>query len=114
MWRASAARWHNAAMLLFMPDRQAAEREEARWHPERETLLLAAAGAATVLGPPRCWGRATAPRRPLPRRAARTMDRVDLWRARQAMNTLSRERREVIAAAGDIVIQASRCVTLTR
>ena len=26
------------------------EREEACWHPERETLALAAAGAATVLG----------------------------------------------------------------
>ena len=24
--------------------------EQARWHPERETLLLAATGAATVLG----------------------------------------------------------------
>ncbi len=26
------------------------EREAARWHPEREVLLLAAAGAAKVLG----------------------------------------------------------------
>ena len=41
-------------MLLFpfTPDKDAlSEREETRWHPERETLPLAAAGAAKVLGP---------------------------------------------------------------
>ena len=41
-------------MLLFSfsPDPAAdREREAARWHTERETLELAAAGAATVLGP---------------------------------------------------------------
>ncbi len=68
------------------------EREEARWHPERETLLLAAAGAAKVLGPRHSATRAFA-------KAAATMDRVDLWRARAAMKTLSKERREAIAEA---------------
>ena len=39
-------------MLPLLPDpRVDHEREGARWHPERETLLLAAAGAAKVLGP---------------------------------------------------------------
>ncbi len=48
------------------------EREEARWHPERETLLLAAAGAAKVLGARHSTTRAFA-------KASITMDRVDLW-----------------------------------
>ncbi len=52
---ATAARWHKARMLdPFAPDPDALtdrELEQARWHPERETLLLAAAGAAKVLGP---------------------------------------------------------------
>ncbi len=51
---ASAARCHKARMLdPFAPDPDALtdhEREQARWHPDRETLELAAAGAATVLG----------------------------------------------------------------
>ncbi len=68
------------------------EREEARWHPDLETLLLAAAGAAKVLGEQHSATKAFA-------KAAQTMDRVDLWRARLAMKTLTRERREAIAAA---------------
>ena len=38
----------------FTPDPDALtdrEREQARWHPDRETIILAAAGAAQVLGP---------------------------------------------------------------
>ena len=66
---------HNARMYLFTPDRHAQERETERWHPERETLLLAAAGAARVLGEQHSATRAFA-------KAAATMDRVDLWRAR--------------------------------
>ena len=33
------------------------EREQDRWHPDRETLELATAGAAQVLGPasPKLW-----------------------------------------------------------
>ena len=70
------------------------EREEARWHPERETLLLAAAGAAKVLGPQHSATRALA-------RAAATMSRVDLWHARLALKTLRADQREAIAAAAD-------------
>ena len=73
---------------------EAAERETERLHPERETLLLAAAGAAKVLGEQHSATRAFA-------KAAQTMDRVDLWRARAAMKTLSKERRAAIAAAGE-------------
>ncbi len=57
LWRASGRRWHNGAMLiekyLAILDplgAEAAERETERLHPELETLLLAAAGAAKVLG----------------------------------------------------------------
>ncbi len=70
------------------------EREAARWHPERKTLLLAAAGAAKVLGPRHSATKAFA-------KAAATMDRVDLWRARLALKTLSKERRQAIAAAAE-------------
>ncbi len=49
------------------------EHELARRHPERETLLLAAAGAAQVLGPDHSVTRALA-------RASMTMAKVDLWR----------------------------------
>ncbi len=39
--------------MLTRPHSAAAdrEREAARWHPERDTLELATAGAAKVLGP---------------------------------------------------------------
>ncbi len=57
-----------------MPDPAAdREREEARRHPERETLELAAAGAAKVLGEDHGVTKALA-------RAATTMAKVDLWR----------------------------------
>ena len=60
------------------------EREEARWHPEQETLALAATGAAKVLGPDHNATKAFA-------KAAATMGRGDLWHARQAMkNTAPR------------------------
>ena len=73
------------------------EREQARWHPEREVLELAAAGAAKVLGPHHRATKAFA-------KAAQTMDRLDLWHARLAMRTLRKDQREAIAEAGDIVI----------
>ena len=92
--RASGDGWHNARMYLFTPDRAAVERDQARWHPERETLALAAAGAAKVLGPGHSATRAFT-------QAAVTMDRVDLWRARQVLKTLSKERREAIAEAAE-------------
>ena len=99
MWRGSGRGWHKARMLLHKYyallnplDAQAAEREHARWNPDRETLLLAAAGAAKVLGPDHSATRAFA-------KAARTMDKVALCHARQAMKTLSKERRAAIAAA---------------
>ena len=77
------------------PDRLSdREREQARGHPDRETLELAAAGAAQVLGPDHSATRAFA-------KAASTMDRVDLWRARLALKTLRRDQREAIAAAAE-------------
>ncbi len=93
--------WHKAAMLiekyLAVLDplgAEAAEREEARRNPERETLILAAAGAALTLGEGHSATRALS-------RASETMDRVDLWRARLALRTLSKERRQAIAAAAE-------------
>ncbi len=78
-----------------MPDPAAdREHERNRWHPERETLELAAAGAAQVLGPDHGVTRALA-------RAAVTMAKADLWRARLAVKTLRRDQREAIAAAGE-------------
>ncbi len=67
----------------FAPDPDALtdhEREAARWHPEREVLLLAAAGAATVLGARHSATKAFT-------KAAATMNRVDLWHARLALKT---------------------------
>ena len=80
-----------------MPDPDALsdrEREQARWRPERETLELAAAGAAKALGPDHGVTKALA-------RASLTMGKVDLWRARLAMKTLRRDQREAIAEAGE-------------
>ena len=54
--------------------------------------MLAAAGAATVLGPDHSATRAFA-------KAAATMDRVDLWHARLALKTLRLDQRQAIAAA---------------
>ncbi len=70
------------------------EHDRARRHPERETLELATAGAAKVLGPDHGVTKALA-------RAAQTMDKADLWRARLAVKTLRRDQREAIAEAGE-------------
>ncbi len=68
--------------------------EEDRWHPERETLELAAAGAAKVLGAAQSATRALA-------RASITMAKVDLWHARLALKCLRRDQREAIAEAAE-------------
>ena len=61
-----------------MPDPVADREDEyARQHPERETLELDTAGAAKVLGARHSATRAFV-------KAAATMDRVNLWRARLA------------------------------
>ncbi len=83
--------------LPFLPmPNPAAERRHARerWSPEKDTLELAAAGAARVLGPDHSATSAFA-------KAAETMDRVDLWRARMALRTLRRDQREAIAEAAE-------------
>ncbi len=68
--------------------------EHARRHPERETLELATAGAARVLGPDHGVTKALA-------KASITMAEADLWRARLAVKTLRRDQREAIAAAAE-------------
>ncbi len=80
-----------------MPDPIAnRESEAARRHPdpERETLELAAAGAAQVLGPDHGVTKALA-------KAAITMAKADLWWARLAVKTLRRDQREAIAEASE-------------
>jgi hypothetical protein len=80
-------------MLFPMPD-PAADREEARQPPERDTLELATAGAAKVLGRHHSATRAFA-------RAAITMAKADLWRARLALKTLRLDQRQAIVAAAE-------------
>ena len=75
-----------------MPD-PAVDRERGA-RPERETLLLAAAGAAKVLGLEHGVTKALA-------KAAITMDKADLWQARLAVKTLRRDQREAIAEVGE-------------
>ncbi len=77
------------------------ERDEARRHPERETLELAAAGAVQVLGVDHGVTKALA-------KASITMDRVDLWHARLAVKTLRlavkslrKDQRQAIAEAAE-------------
>ncbi len=70
------------------------EHDEARRHPERETLELATAGAAQVLGVDHSATKALA-------RASITMAKADLWRARLAVKTLRRDQRAAIAGVGD-------------
>ena len=70
------------------------EREEARRNPDRETLELAAAGAARILGPDHSVTSALA-------RAAQTMGKVDFWKARLAIRTLRRDQREAIVEAAE-------------
>ncbi len=78
-----------------MPDPGAErDRDHDRQHPERDTLLLAAAGAARVLGPYHGVTKALA-------RASITMGKVDLWQARLAVKTLRWDLREAIAEAGE-------------
>ena len=81
--------------FLPMPD-PAGDRDDddARLHPERETLLLAAAGAAQVLGHGHGVTKALA-------KASITMAKADLWQARLAVKTLRRDQREAIAAVGE-------------
>ncbi len=84
-------------ILPFAPlPSPAAERRHAhdRQHPERETLELATAGAAKVLGVDHGVTMALA-------KAAVTMDRVALWHARLAVKTLRRDQREAIAEVGE-------------
>ncbi len=78
-----------------MPD-PAAEREDehARRNPERETLELAAAGAAKVMGVEHGVTKALA-------KASITMTPADLWWARLALKTLRKDQREAIAEAGE-------------
>ncbi len=76
------------------PLRRTPYRTTARRHPERETLELAAAGAAQVLGPDHGVTKALA-------KASITMDKVDLWNARLAVKTLRRDQREAIAEAAE-------------
>ncbi len=78
-----------ALSVMFFLERIIHARAE---HPERETLILAAGGAAKVLGPNHTATRAFAA-------AARSMDRVDLWRARLALKRLRKDQREAIAEA---------------
>ena len=70
------------------------EREQDRRHPQRETLELAAAVAARTLGADHSVTKALA-------RAAQTMGKVDLWKARLAIRTLRRDEREAIAEAAE-------------
>ncbi len=78
-----------------MPD-PGAERDRAhdRRHPERDTLLLAAAGAAQVLGHDHSVTKALA-------KASITMDKADLWHARLAVKNLRRDQREAIAEVAE-------------
>ncbi len=78
----AASRPHFPAMPILPIPSAAAEREheQARRHPERETLELATAGAARVLGPDHSVTKALA-------RASITMAPVDLWQARLAAST---------------------------
>ena len=62
---------------LFTPDPDRLtdrEREQARWHPEKETLALAAAGAALVLGEQHSATKTFA-KAPMPRRPVRGLER---------------------------------------
>ncbi len=81
--------------FLPMPSPAAArQRDHDRRHPERETLELAAAGAARVLGADHHATMALA-------KASITMDKADMWHARLAVKTLRRDQREAIAEVGE-------------
>ncbi len=70
------------------------QRDHDRRHPERETLELAAAGAAQVLSVDHGVTMAFA-------KATESMAPADLWLARIAVKTLRRNQREAIAEAGE-------------
>ncbi len=72
------------------PLRRTPYRTTARRHPERETLELATAGAAKVLGVD--YGVT---------KASITMDKADLWKARIAIKTLRKDQRRAIAEAAE-------------
>ena len=98
----AASRPHLPAMPILPMPSAAADRahEHARWNPDRETLELATAGAAQVLGPEHSATKALA-------RASLTMATADLWRARLAIKTLQRDQREAIAEATENEDQSS-------
>ena len=73
------------------PLRRTPYRTTARRHPERETLELATAGAATVPGSDHGVTKALA-------RASITMAKADLWRAKLAVKTLRIEQRRLASA----------------
>ncbi len=84
-----------AMPILPLPSAAAErQRDHDRRHPERDTLLLAATGAAQVLGVDHGVTKALA-------KASSTMDKADLWKARLAVKTLRRDQREAIAAAAE-------------
>ena len=78
-----------------MPD-PAADRahEHARRHPERDTLELATAGAAKVLGQAHGVTKALA-------KASITMDKADMWWALLAVKTLRKNQRHAIAEVAE-------------
>ncbi len=76
------------------PLRRTPYRTTARRHPERETLELAAAGAAKVLGADHGVPMAFA-------KAAESMAPADLWLARIAVKTLRRDQRKAIAEVAE-------------
>ncbi|MEE9246690.1 MAG: hypothetical protein V3U63_10850 [Gemmatimonadota bacterium] len=80
------------SILPFPDPATERERDEARQNPDRETLELAAQGAAKVLGADHGVTTAFA-------KAAETMDAADLWWARLALRTLRQGQREAIAEA---------------
>ena len=72
----------------------AADRDDDDARLDRETMLLAAAGAAQVLGVEHSVTKALA-------KASITMAKADLWQARLAVKTLRRDQREAIAEVGE-------------
>ena len=63
-------------------------------NPDREKVILAAAGAVLTLGEQHPAAVALS-------HASETLDRVDLWRAWLAMKTLRLDQREAIAEAAE-------------
>ncbi len=74
-------------------------RERDRWNPDRETLELAASGAAWALGHGHRVTKALA-------KAAITMDKIDLGRAKLELKTLRRDQRRAIAEAVEAAWEA--------